>query len=127
MHTTFMQDVAVNREDGRHSSFQAPPTYSQLHFQLFSHIPNPSFLPPSLSPPCCSGIFPSLLYLSLSSKLWPYGTPVNISAVLRSLLPPAGDYRALHRQKHTEATASYQNIKIESFPFFSRFNKNKIK
>lgn len=41
MHTTFMQGVAVNGEDGRHSSFQAPRLLPVSLFQLFSHIAQP--------------------------------------------------------------------------------------
>lgn len=105
-----MQGVAVNGEDGRHSSFQALRLLPVSLFQLFSHIAHPP--PPHHLHAAVEFSFPFYIF-PFTPKLWPYGTPVNLLCCVQCC-PLLG---ASQDCTHTEAMANSQNRKAESFKF----------
>lgn len=110
MHTTFMQGVAVNGEDGRHSSFQAPRLLPVSLFQLFSHFAHP---PPPRH-------LHAAVEFSLPFFIFPF--PPNFSHMVLQLIcrvvlsvSPRWGCAVLHADEQTGAVASTQ--KIKSFTF----------
>lgn len=128
MHTTFMQDVAVNGEDGRNSSLQDHRLLPASLSVIFPHNPHPL-----LSHHCH---LHAAVEFSLPFYTFPF--PPNFGhMVLQSIYllccvhccPLLGTTEGCTDRNILRLQQGLKKIKnrISRFCFFSRFNKNKAK